>query len=266
MTVGRRGPSEDDLIEHRQWRPVVTKLTWYGISAVTITSPEEETLLIDPCFTDNPDAPVSHQAIPKVDVIAVTHGARDHFGDAIAIAKRTGAMLLAPADVAMCAIKNGIPESQTRRMVPGGTRKIGSFTIRAVKAEHISFTRCGDTVFSGVPLGYVVRLTDGNRIYHAGDTCLFSDMKLIGDLEHPNIALLPIGMFRGAVTELEPEEAAIAADWVGANTVFPVHYDLSTQPDNPERLRRALAERGVEIDLRIANPGAEITFNERSQD
>lgn len=241
-------------------------MIWYGISAVMITSPEGETLLIDPCFTDNPDAPVSHEAISEVDVIAVTHGARDHFGDAIAIAKRTGAMLLAPADVAMCAVRNGVAESRTRRMVPGGTREIGSFTIRAVKAEHISFTRCGDTVFSGVPLGYAVRLTDGNCIYHAGDTCLFSDMKLIGELERPNIALLPIGMFRGAVTELEPEEAAIAADWLGADTVVPIHYDLSTQPHNPERLRRALAERGVEVDLRVENPGVHMAFGERTHD
>lgn len=242
----------------------MTKMIWYGISAVTITSPEGETLLIDPCFTDNPDAPITHDALPDVDVIAVTHGARDHFGDAIDIAKRTGAMLLAPADVAMCTVKNGIPESQTRRMVPGGTRTIGSFTIRAVKAEHISFTRCGDTVYSGVPLGYVVRLSDGHRIYHAGDTCLFSDMKLIRDLEHPDIALLPIGMFRGAVTELEPEEAAIAAEWIGADTVLPIHYDLVTQPDSPERLRRALTERGLEVDFRVEQPGVEVTFGERS--
>lgn len=204
-------------------------LTWYGISAVQIKT-RDRYIVIDPYLTKNPLGEVSLDKI-AADIILVTHGARDHFGDAVELAKHTGAMLVGPADVVMCAVDQGIPEKHTKKMVPGGQRNILGIDIKPLHVQHISMTKWNGKVLTGVPLSYLVSLEENLTLYHAGDTALHGDFKVYGEIYKPDIGMMPIGMFPGASTEMNPMEAALASVWMNLSAVIPIHYDPATQAD-----------------------------------
>ena len=212
-----------------------TRITFLGIAAYLIESPRHR-ILIDPCLTENPAAPLGPDDLPTPDVILVSHAAADHLGDTAAIARRTGAPVVCGADVRAALLDQGLPSSQVRATVWGILVEVGGVVVRPVECHHWSQAILSDgRVVSGVPLGFVVEAEPGVIIYHYGDTAIFGDLRLIGELYRPTIGLLgcsqpwPLaeavpGPGRILSGELSPREAALAAELLRVDLAVACHY------------------------------------------
>ena len=189
------------------------KLTWYGHSAFSLDI-DGTKVLIDPFLSNNPLSPIKADEV-QADYILLTHAHEDHVGDTVAIAMRTGAMVIGVVEVTDWLRKEGIqnvhPEST------GGVHSFPFGTIKFVKAEHNS--SFADGTYGGQASGIILE-AKGKRIYFAGDTALFSDMKQFGELEL-DLACVPIG---GNVT-MGPEDALTAITWLHPKAAFPTHYN-----------------------------------------
>jgi L-ascorbate metabolism protein UlaG (beta-lactamase superfamily) len=171
------------------------------------------TVLVDPFLTGNPKAAATADDI-AADVILLTHGHGDHFGDAVAIAKRTGAPVVAIVELAGEIAEEGV---ETFDPNIGGTVEFDWGSVRLTPAWHTSTTPKGTI---NTPTGLVIEL-GGKRIYHLGDTALFSDLALPKRRGHLDVALVPIG---GHYT-MDRFDAVAAAELVGADQIIPCHYD-----------------------------------------
>lgn len=185
----------------------MVNVKWLGHSA-WILSFKGATVIIDPFLTGNPKAAMKAEDV-KADMVLVTHNHFDHLGDAFDIAKRNNAKVIGKFELSLDAKKAGVPESNAIGINIGSSTKFGPLEIAMVPAVH-----------SGNEGGFVIK-GDGKTIYHAGDTGLFGDMQLIKKLYKPDVAMLPIGGF----FTMGPKEAALAAKYVGAKTIFPMHYN-----------------------------------------
>lgn len=192
------------------------KLTFLGHSSIHIDTGNHQ-LIIDPFLDGNPMASAQPEEI-KADYILLTHGHSDHIGDAEKIARRTGATIIAVVELANYLKSKGL---QTIGMNLGGSCTFPFGKIKFTPALHSSSVQIdGMNVYLGVAAGIILEL-GGYTIYHAGDTALFSDLKLIGDRNTIDLALLPIGDF----FTMGPEDALLAAEWLKAKHVVPVHYN-----------------------------------------
>ncbi len=227
---------------------MTVKITWLGHSTFLIEGSER--ILVDPFITGNPTAPIKAEDV-ECDVICVTHGHADHLGDAIPIAKRLGVPVVAIYELAQYISGRG---AEAVGMNFGGTLHREKSSITMVPAFHSSgITEAGFKIDGGLPGGFGISM-DGHTIYHAGDTSLFSDMKLIGELHKPEVAMLPIG----DLYTMNPYTASIAAEWLGVKTIIPMHYN--TWPpikQDPEDLRRMLEGKA---DVIIPIPGHPIAI------
>jgi L-ascorbate metabolism protein UlaG (beta-lactamase superfamily) len=207
---------------------------YLGISFFELTTGKDVKILIDPCITKNALCPIAVDDVTDVDLILVTHGAPDHMGDAIKIQqKKTGATLVSDSAVKIHTDRMGVDKDKVISILWGDQIEVQGVTVKAVECRHINLFQSGNRYLSGIPLSFIIQPEDGVRIYNAGDTALFSDLKLIGRLQRPNIALIPIGgtpELTGGYSHLPPQEAALAAQWIGADVVIPTHY----QPDTEE--------------------------------
>lgn len=215
-----------------------TKLKWFGHAAFSITTPNGKVLLIDPWLSNpsNPEAKDGKDplnAIPKVDYILITHGHRDHVGDAVAIAKKTGAALICNPELAGNLVKLAdfpAKEAGTDAIMGiGGEIQIadGEVTVAMTMAVHSSSVfnpKAGpneaERAYGGNPAGFVIIIKNGPTIYHSGDTAYFRDMETIGETYSVDVALLNIGGHFG----MEPKMAARAAQSVRAKTAIPQHF------------------------------------------
>ena len=204
------------------------KITFLGHAAVLIEG--SKTVLIDPFLTGNPVAAKKPEEITACDLVIVTHDHGDHLGDAFEICKRTGAALVSVHELAVTAESKGIP---AEGMNVGGTIEVAGVTVHMTTAQHSSE--------HGHQVGVVLEL-DGHSIYHAGDTGLFSDMKLIGEFLKPELAFLPIGD-RYTMGE---RSAAKAVEFLGVRKVIPIHYGtfpiLTGDPQRFAELTKGKAE------------------------
>lgn len=195
------------------------KITFLGHSAFRVISPKGVILYIDPFLSGNPKTPPEMKTVEKADLILVTHGHGDHVGDTVSIAEKTNARVVVIPELGRHLAKKGV--KNVIGMNKGGTYTSHGIAITMVHATHSSSVTEGDQIiYTGDPAGFVIRLENGFTIYHAGDTGLFSDMKLIGELYKPDLSLLPIGSHY----TMDPKEATYAAKLLGSRYVIPMHY------------------------------------------
>jgi L-ascorbate metabolism protein UlaG (beta-lactamase superfamily) len=235
---------------------VGVRIRYLGTAAVEVHAGGLH-VLIDPYITANRHCPLEDlREIAPVDLVLVTHGAKDHLGDAIELVQRDGASLVCPPDVKILAMQRGVPAERIFIVVSGVERRFGSLALKAVKADHLSLTTLGEGAWvTGQPVGYLL-FAEGRTVYHTGDTSLFGDLRLIGEFHRPDLAFLPIGMAAaGAITEMNPEEAAVALSWVQARACVPMHYDPETQADYPQRFRTLAAQKAPEARVVLLAPG-----------
>jgi L-ascorbate metabolism protein UlaG (beta-lactamase superfamily) len=218
-------------------------ITWLGHATFLVRTTGGKRLLFDPWVTGNPSSPPEAKKLGELDLILVTHGHSDHTGDAVAIGRSSGAQTLAPFELSLWLQKKGL--KNVTGMNPGGTVSMHGLSITMVPAVHSSSVEeDGQIVYLGVATGYVIRFEDGLTAYYAGDTALFGDMRLIGEMYRPQIAFLPIGDFY----TMGPEQAAKASELLGVQKIIPMHYGtFPVLTGTPGRLRELVSARGVEV-------------------
>ncbi|MER8929028.1 MBL fold metallo-hydrolase [Mesorhizobium sp. M0859] len=223
-------------------RSPFVQIRFLGVAAYEMIMQDGRRLLLDPFFNGNPASPVAPDEFDQVDLILVTHAAKDHLGDTAQIALKTGAPVLCGGEVRAYLQAHGIPSSQIRVSAWGMRLEIAGFEVQTLECHHCSFTTLPNGSFvSGIPLAFLIDLNENIRWYHPGDTSLFSDLRLQGDLYKPTIGSLGIANPSGVssptaapgrklTTDLSPREGLLAAQWLGLSTVLPCHY---TDPDDP---------------------------------
>ncbi len=230
------------------------QLVWFGHSAFSITSPGGKNILIDP-WLENPKAPPEAKELSKVDLILVTHGHSDHVGNTVELSKRFGAKVLAIYEVYAYLQSHGVTTAQG--MNKGGTVDVLGMKVTMVDAKHSSgIDSNGSMSPGGEAAAFVVEFENGFTLYHAGDTTVFSDMKLIGELYRPQAALLPIG---GLYT-MGPREAALACKLLNPRFIIGMHYGTFPMlTGTPAELRKylpaTLKSRVIEL-----QPGKAVTL------
>ncbi|HET9613239.1 MAG TPA: metal-dependent hydrolase [Candidatus Limnocylindrales bacterium] len=235
--------------------PSAATFTWYGHACWELRTPGGKTVLFDPWF-GNPLSPRRPDDVAACDLLLVTHGHSDHFGDALSIASRTRPQWPCIHEMSLWLGRNFAHKDRLIGMNKGGTVEAAGLRVTMVRADHSGGDLYGgaeSALYLGEPVGWVVELEDGFRFYFAGDTDVFSDMKLIGERFRPSLAFLPIG---GHFT-MDPAAAALAVELLGVEDVAPMHYGtFPLLAGTPDQLRAELAARGLEsVGVHIAAPG-----------
>jgi len=195
------------------------KLTWLGHSAFRIETPEGKRLYVDPWIAGNPKCPENEKNVQRADVLICTHGHFDHIADAVDVAKKHDSVAVGIYELCAWLEKKGV--KQTSPMNKGGTQTVADVKITMVHAVHSCGIQDGDQiVYGGEACGYVLEFSNGVKLYHAGDTNVFSDMAIIRDLYGPKICMLPIGDH----FTMSPREASYACKLLTPETVIPMHF------------------------------------------
>jgi L-ascorbate metabolism protein UlaG (beta-lactamase superfamily) len=220
------------------------KLTWLGHSAFRFTTPSGNVIVVDPWVQSNPATPENLKKFDRLDAMIITHGHFDHIGDAVALAKHHQPQVIGIYETCAWLESKGV--KNTNGMNKGGTQKVGEVEVTMVHALHSCGIQDGDEiVYGGDACGYIIRLPGGLKIYHAGDTAVFGDMKIIGELYEPDVAMLPIGDFY----TMGPREAALAIRLLGVHHVIPMHFGtFPALVGTPDALREQTKDiHGLEI-------------------
>jgi L-ascorbate metabolism protein UlaG (beta-lactamase superfamily) len=209
----------------------MVEATWLGHAAWRFAG-KTATVVVDPFLEENPAAPLKVKDIPRCDVVLVSHDHFDHYADAPALCKKTGATLVATYEIATSAAEEH--KIKTDGMNIGGTIEHAGVRINMTIAFHTSG--------KGHPTGWVIEM-DGVKIYHTGDTCLFGDMKLIGEIFKPDLMCLPIG----DRYTMGPPSAARAVDLVRPRVAIPMHYNTWPPIAQDAEAWKRTADRFAEI-------------------
>ena len=224
-----------------------TAIRFLGVAGYEIAW-DGRRILIDPFLTGGPAPPVLPDDLATPDLILVSHAAFDHLGDTAAIARRTGCPVLCGGEVRAMLIDAGVDGDRIRATTWGIVTEIAGIVVRPVECHHWSQGRLADGQFvTGVPMGFIVETEPGIRLYHYGDTAIFSDLRLIGELYRPTVGLLGctqpqelLAQTPGPGTfltgEMSPREAALAAEYLGLTLAVACHYFDCRQSDVEEFL------------------------------
>lgn len=225
------------------------KITWLGHSGFKLTTATGEVALIDPWLTGNPKYPPALK-FDRVDTILVTHGHGDHLGDTVALAKQHKSKVVCIYEVSLWLGTKGV--TTCCPMSKGGSQRVGDIEVTMTHAIHSSgIEDGGKVIYAGEPAGYIVRLPGGLVIYHAGDTGIFGDMKLIGELYRPEIACLPIG----DLYTMGPREAAKAIRLLEVKQVIPMHYGTFPPLTGTPQALRELTQDVAGLTIHELKPG-----------
>ncbi len=225
--------------------PSSLSITWLGHASLLLGLPNGKRVVIDPWLT-NPNCPspfAKPEALRPVDLVLCTHGHSDHLADVASIARLTGAPVVCVFEVGLYLTEKGL--QNVRDMGIGGTQEVSGVRITMTQAVHSgSVVDDGRMVYLGGAGGFVLRADGMPTMYVAGDTGLFGDMKIIGEIYRPEIAFLPIG----DLYTMGPDTAAIAAEWLGVRQVVPIHW--GTWPaltGTPAALKALLAPKRIDV-------------------
>lgn len=215
---------------------MATQIEYLSMGAYRITSSEGKVILVDPYLDENPASPIKVGDLERVDLICVTHLAFDHLGDTVEIAQKFNCPVCCGADVKYWLESEGLPPNGLIGMCWGLQVMAAGIRVRGVISMHTSarVTSKGEFI-SGPPLGFILYPDPGVRIYHSADTAISSELKVIGEVYRPNIALLGLsippedfmtehGLQYVYMNEMTANEAALAAQWVGAEYAVASHY------------------------------------------
>ncbi len=218
-----------------------TKVTWLGHATVLVETAAGLTLLIDPFLQHNPSYPKDYVLPEKIDYVLLTHGHMDHTADAVPVAQKHGATIVGIYE--LTSYLTGKGAEKTIGMNLGGTVALPGVDVTMVEAKHTSSIQEGDQiVYLGEAAGLVLTIADGPVVYHAGDTAVFSDMKLIQALYKPELAILPIG---GHFT-MGPREAVLAVEYLQPKQILPVHWGtFPPLKGTPEQLASLLPDGSI---------------------
>jgi len=228
-----------------------TRITWLGHATVLVQTPKGTNILIDPFIENNPKYPKGFKLPETINYILLTHGHGDHISDAVPVAKKHKSNVVAIYELAAFVSSQGA-ENITGFNV-GGTVQLDDVAVTMVDAKHSAGAEGKNgTQYAGVAVGFVLTVADGPVLYHAGDTTVFTDMKLIKELYHPELAMLPIGGFY----TMGPREAALAAQFIEPKAILPIHFGtFPPLTGTPDELSKHL-NGSIEV-IRIA-PGETI--------
>jgi L-ascorbate metabolism protein UlaG (beta-lactamase superfamily) len=232
-----------------------TRITYMGHSAFRVVTAGDEQIIIDPFLSQNPQTPDDMKTVGELDTILLTHGHFDHFGDTIPLARQTGATVVANFEIFSYLQSQGVENAMP--LQKGGTAQVGGVKVTATHAFHSSSiqTEDGSSIYGGEPMGLILEFESGFKLYHAGDTAVFGDMALIGELYSPDIALLPIGN----QVVMSPFEAAHAARLLGVGHVVPMHYGtFPFLPGTPEEFQKHLGEIAPNVTVHVMQPGDDL--------
>ncbi len=213
------------------------QMTWFGHATVRLTLPDERVIFIDPWLRDNPSCPAHLENLARCDIIALTHGHFDHVDDVLRIASTHNPKIVGMVE--LCTILgNKMPKAQFLPMNIGGTQDVDGVRITLTRAYHSSSVDSErGPIYAGMPCGIIIEVDDVATFYHAGDTDVFGDMKLIAELFKPRIAALPIGDH----FTMGPPGAALAAQMLQPKCIVPIHYGtFPVLTGTPEAFREAL--------------------------
>ncbi len=234
---------------------MTTQIRFLGIAAFEITNSKGQIILIDPCLSDNPASPVQVDDLTHVDLVCVTHLAVDHLGDAAAISKKFGCPVVCGPETAVFLTQQGADPGLMRTLPWGGQSNPNGIRVRAVECHHTSFRQAPNGQYlSGQPLSFIIYADPGVRIYHSGDSAIFSDLKLIGELYRPTIGLIcsceletkfleNFGLKDHIGNEMNGDEGALAAMWLGVEHAIICHYLQPEGHDDVEKFFRILENR-----------------------
>ena len=191
---------------------------WLGHSAFKLVSPAGSTILIDPFLSQNPATPDEHKHPEDIDYILLTHGHNDHVGDTLDIAGRTGCTVVAMVELSrLLTGKHDLADDQAVEINKGGSVSFDDFSVTMVSANHSSSFQ-GD--YAGDPGGLIITFDGDITFYHLGDTNIFYDLELYGELYEPDVIAVPMGDYY----TMGPDEAAMACDLIQADYAVPIHY------------------------------------------
>jgi L-ascorbate metabolism protein UlaG (beta-lactamase superfamily) len=221
-----------------------TTFRWLGHATFVIGTPSGCSVLIDPWF-ENPSFPEQDGEPEQVDLILLTHGHLDHFDSVIPQAKKHGCCVVCSVEMGHWLKKLGLDEDQVIEMNKGGTVEACGLQITMTDARHSAGVVIDDEYrYAGEACGFVVETENEFRFYYAGDTCVFGDMALIGELYSPTLAILPIG----DLYTMGPREAAKAAHLLGVQMVIPMHYGtFEALHGTPAQLREAIGNLPIQV-------------------
>ena len=229
------------------------EITWLGHGTFQFKLPSGQVILLDPWTDGNPAYPKGHK-IDRVDIMCITHGHFDHIHDAVPLAKQFSPEVIAIFETATWLESKGVKNMHA--MNKGGSQQIAGVTFTMTHAVHsCGILDDGKIIYGGEASGYVMRFADHRCLYFAGDTNVFSDMALIEQLYHPELAFLPIG----DLFTMGPAEAAMACRLLRARKVIPMHFGtfppLTGRPDD---LRERI--KGLETEVWPLKPGKTVTW------
>lgn len=228
-----------------------TRITWLGHATVLVQTPKGTNILIDPFIEHNPKYPKQFKLPEKIQYVLLTHGHGDHVSDAVPVAKKHGSNVVAIYELASIMQQQGA--EKITGMNIGGTVQLEDVAVTMVEAKHSAgVDGKSGAQYAGVAAGFVLTISNGPVLYHAGDTTVFSDMKLIKELYRPDLAMLPIGGFY----TMGPKEAALAAQFLDPKAILPIHFGtFPPLTGTPDELASFLKE-SIEI-IRVS-PGESI--------
>jgi L-ascorbate metabolism protein UlaG (beta-lactamase superfamily) len=228
------------------------KFTCLGHATVRCDLPGGEVVLIDPWVMGNPACPEELKRFDRLDAILITHAHSDHMADAVEIARRYKPKKVV-ANYEICSWLSSKGVENCSGMNLGGCQDVLGMQVIMVRADHSSgLEDGGQLIYGGLAGGYIVKLPGGFTFYHAGDTALFSDMQLFGEIYRPELAFLPIGDFY----TMDPRQAAWACRYLGVRKVIPIHWGtFPVLVGTPQKLEKALGDLGINTEVIGLKPG-----------